>query len=86
MVVGVFLIMKNKDDSYNKFSSPMPPHLTPEEIAEWEKEIEWEKQELKRRKREGFYQDEETEGIISKLRKKFRFKNKQNDNNIGYYS
>ena len=37
------------------WSSPIPPHLTPEERAEWEKELEWENQELERRKKEGFW-------------------------------
>jgi len=37
------------------FTSPIPPHLTPEERKEWEKELEWQKQEVERRKKEGFY-------------------------------
>tara|TARA_Y100000310_G_scaffold191166_1_gene191172 strand:- start:133 stop:309 length:177 start_codon:yes stop_codon:yes gene_type:complete len=41
--------------SQNQFISPIPPHLTPEEQAEWEKEIKWEKQEHERRKRQGYY-------------------------------
>ena len=38
-----------------EYKSPIPPHLTPEERAEWEKELKWEKQELARRKKEGFW-------------------------------
>ena len=38
-----------------RFISPIPPHLTPEERAEWEKELEWEQKEYQRRKRLGFY-------------------------------
>ena len=39
----------------NEFTSPIPPHLTPEEREIWEKELEWERKERKRRKEEGFY-------------------------------
>jgi len=42
-------------DFYNKLKSPIPPHLTPEEREEWEKELEWERKELERRRREGRY-------------------------------
>jgi len=38
-----------------QFISPIPPHLTPEEEAEWKAELEWEKQEYERRKAEGYY-------------------------------
>jgi hypothetical protein len=37
------------------FRSPIPPHLTEQERIEWEKEIEWERQQLERRKKEGFW-------------------------------
>jgi len=40
---------------FNQFKSSIPPHLTPEEQAEWEKDLEWEKKELARRKKEGFW-------------------------------
>ncbi len=40
---------------YDDYTSPIPPHLTPEERKLWEKELEWEKQELERRKKEGFW-------------------------------
>jgi len=39
----------------NRFISPVPPHLTPEEREEWKKELEWQQQEIARRKEEGFY-------------------------------
>jgi len=39
----------------SQFKSPIPSHLTPEQRAEWESELEWEQQELKRRKKEGFW-------------------------------
>ena len=38
-----------------QFISPIPPHLTPEERAQWEKELQWERQEHERRKKEGYY-------------------------------
>jgi hypothetical protein len=41
----------------DKFKSPIPPHLTPEEREVWEKDFEWEKEERQRRKREGLYPD-----------------------------
>ena len=47
--------MNEKEDSYKKFKSPIPPHLTPEERIEWEKELEWQKKEVERRKKEGMY-------------------------------
>ena len=39
----------------NQFISPIPPHLSPQEIEVWEKELEWERQEHERRRKEGFY-------------------------------
>tara|TARA_B100001123_G_scaffold442513_1_gene586319 strand:+ start:803 stop:988 length:186 start_codon:yes stop_codon:yes gene_type:complete len=38
-----------------QFISPIPKHLTPEEREQWEKELEWERQEHERRKKEGYY-------------------------------
>lgn len=38
-----------------QFISPIPPHLTPEERKIWEKELEWERKQIKRRKKEGLY-------------------------------
>ena len=40
---------------HQQFISPIPPHLTPEEREEWKKELEWQRQEIARRKDEGFY-------------------------------
>jgi len=48
----------NKEKNYfNKFQSPIPPHLTPEEREIWEEEYERELQERKRRKKQGFYDE-----------------------------
>ena len=47
-------IPRQRRSSY-EYTSPIPPHLTPAGRAEWEKELEWEQQELERRKAEGFY-------------------------------
>lgn len=44
-----------EDKFFNQFTSPIPPHLTPEERERWEKELEWERQEHERRKAEGYY-------------------------------
>jgi hypothetical protein len=50
------ILKEQYDPEWQKqFISPIPPHLTPEEQAEWEKEIKWEKQEHERRKRQGYY-------------------------------
>ena len=44
------------DEEWQKeFISPIPKHLTPEERKEWEKNLEWERQEYERRKKEGYY-------------------------------
>tara|TARA_R110002074_G_scaffold354992_2_gene526895 strand:- start:577 stop:750 length:174 start_codon:yes stop_codon:yes gene_type:complete len=43
------------DSSHSKFKSPIPPHLSPDEQKIWEKDLEWEQQELQRRKNEGFW-------------------------------
>jgi hypothetical protein len=78
--------MKNDDNIYNSFRSPIPKHLSPEERAEWEKNMEWEQEEMERRKKEGYYPDDQSEGIISKIKKKFLFSKKQDDSDIGYIS
>ena len=44
-----------EDSFYDQFISPIPKHLTPEERERWEKELEWERQEVERRKQEGFW-------------------------------
>ena len=50
------VLHEHYDEEWQKqFISPIPPHLTPEEQAEWEKELQWERQELERRKAEGYY-------------------------------
>lgn len=43
----------------SQFKSPIPPHLTPEEHEIWKKELEWDRQEHERRKKEGYYPSEE---------------------------
>ena len=51
-----FLLSEEYDPEWrNQFISPIPPHLTPEEREIWEKELEWERKEHERRKKEGFY-------------------------------
>ena len=47
----------NKSDDSDKRFSPIPRHLSPEEREKWEKELDWERKELERRKREGLYPD-----------------------------
>lgn len=44
-----------KEYSFDDFKSQIPKHLTPEERESWEKELAWEWEEIKRRKREGYY-------------------------------
>ncbi len=47
-----------RESSYynaDEWTSPIPKHLTPEERERWEKELEWERQEVERRKQEGFW-------------------------------
>ena len=48
--------MKSDDDKprYTRLS-PIPPHLTPEEREEWEKDQAWQEQEVERRKKQGLY-------------------------------
>jgi len=48
-------MMKNDDKTYLPHQSPIPPHLTPEEREEWEKDLEWQKKEVERRKKDGLY-------------------------------
>ena len=47
--------MNNKENFYDKFKSPIPPHLTPEEREVWEEEYERESQDRERRRKQGFY-------------------------------
>jgi hypothetical protein len=46
-----------KENFFDKFKTPIPPHLTPEEREKWEEDYEWEQQERERRKKEGFYDE-----------------------------
>tara|TARA_Y100000310_G_scaffold233888_1_gene236775 strand:+ start:758 stop:937 length:180 start_codon:yes stop_codon:yes gene_type:complete len=50
-----FLDQVREEEWQSQFISPIPPHVSPEERKEWEKEIEWSNKEIKRRKKEGFY-------------------------------
>tara|TARA_B100000959_G_C14977713_1_gene622221 strand:+ start:1034 stop:1231 length:198 start_codon:yes stop_codon:yes gene_type:complete len=62
-----------KENTFNKFASPIPPHLTPEEREEWEEEYEWELQERERRKKEGLERSKKKRRgwkLIQKLFKK----------------
>ena len=76
--------MKEEENFFNKFKSPTPMHLTPEELKEWEEQMEWDKQEYERRKREGYYSDEESKGIVSKIIRKFNYKQKKWDKPSNY--
>ena len=49
----------NEDAFYSKYRSPIPPHLTPEELSQWQKEMEWERKEKMRRARLGLYPNED---------------------------
>ena len=50
------LLKEEYDREWQKqFISPIPPHLTPEEREEWEKQLKWDRQEYERRKAEGYY-------------------------------
>ena len=77
--------MKKEENYFNKFKSLIPKHLTPAERKEWEEEIAWERQEHERRKREGFYPDEESDGIVSKIKKKLNFKQKRDNKETVWY-
>ena len=62
--------MKKKEENpFNNFKSPMPPHLTPEERAVWDREMEWQEQEIKRRKKEGLYPNGNSEARVRIKRK-----------------
>jgi hypothetical protein len=75
--------MKEEENFFNKFRSPIPNNLTPEELKEWEKQAEWDKQEYQRRKKEGMYPDQQNNGFVSRIFRKFSPNNKK-DGNIGY--
>jgi hypothetical protein len=76
--------MKENENTYNKFRSTMPPHLSPEEQEEWLKDEEWDRQEYERRKKEGFYPEQGSQGIMSKIIKKFNYKAKKWDDPMNY--
>lgn len=79
--------MKKEKNHFNKFRSPIPKHLTPKERKEWEEEIAWETQEKERRRKEGFYLDEGSQGIVSRIKRRLNLKQKKdNDCGIGYIS
>ena len=77
--------MKEEENFYNKFKSPMPPHLSPEEQKEWLEEEEWNRQQRERREKGGFYPKRESQGLMSKIMKKFNYKaNKKKEDSTGY--
>ena len=48
--------MRKKDlNPYNDMKSPIGPHITGAELAEELEQLEWEKQEIERRRKEGMY-------------------------------
>ena len=47
--------MKKNDKFHNPNKSPIPPHLTPEEREVWEEELNWQKEEIERRRKMGMY-------------------------------
>lgn len=47
--------MKKDDKPSFPYTSPIPPHLTPEEREQWEKDQEWQEKEVERRKKSGLY-------------------------------
>ena len=49
--------MNKKENYFNKFQSPIPPHLTDEEKETWEEEYERELKDRERRRKEGFYDE-----------------------------
>ena len=76
--------MKKEENYFNKFKSSMPPHLSPEEQEEWLKEEEWDRQELERMKKEGLYPEQGSQGIVSKIIRKFNYKPKKWDDPTNY--
>ena len=52
------------ENYYNKFKSPIPPHLSKEERAEWKESVKWERQERERRTKEGLYKETKPSGNI----------------------
>ena len=49
-----------KEEKKDKWFSPIPKHLSDKEREKWEKDLEWETQERKRREKEGFYPSEDS--------------------------
>ena len=76
--------MKKEENYFNKFKRSIPPHLSPEEQEEWVKEEEWSQREHERRKKEGFYPEEGSQGIVSKIIRKFNYKTKKWDDPANY--
>ena len=46
----------NNEKNFKRWS-PIPKHLTPEERKAWEEEQEWREQEVKRLRKQGFYDE-----------------------------
>ena len=51
---------EKKEEKKDKWFSPIPKHLSDKEREKWEKDLEWETQERKRREKEGYYPSEES--------------------------
>lgn len=69
-----------KDSSGNNtffthLKSPIPPHLSKKERAEWELELGWQQKEIERRRREGYYSNFASLGARLKI-KFFKLLNK----------
>ena len=63
-----------RECSKNQYSSPIPPHLSDEELEEWIHDLEYEKKERKRRKEQGMYPYGSTRKSKTKLKKSRRKK------------
>ena len=58
---------KNEENFYKKFRSPIPPHLSPEEREEWEKEEKWQQEEHERLRREGKYRNQSKGSLFKRI-------------------
>ena len=77
------------DDMRKKYSagpntSKIPPHLSDEELAEWIEDLEFQKQERERRKRDNFYPNGSIKKEKTKLKKSKKRKLKRGKKNNGY--
>jgi hypothetical protein len=58
--------MNNKENNNHfdpkEWMSAIPKHLTPDERKQWMKDLEWEKKEKERRRRDGLYGSQRKRG------------------------